>query len=46
VDFTHIGLTPEIECFDNCSHGWNFYLQKSLVGLINENHGLPDLDPD
>lgn len=28
VTFTHEGLTPEIECFDQCSAGWNSYLHQ------------------
>jgi hypothetical protein len=32
--FTHIGLTPAFECFDGCSGGWSFYIEKSLRSLI------------
>lgn len=27
VTFTHKGLVPEIECYQNCSNGWTLYLQ-------------------
>ena len=30
VTFTHIGLVPEIECYDGCSNAWTAYLQKFL----------------
>jgi uncharacterized protein YndB with AHSA1/START domain len=39
--FTHEGLTPASECFDDCSQGWNHYLQ-SLVKLIETGKGEPD----
>jgi uncharacterized protein YndB with AHSA1/START domain len=41
VTFTHEGLTPSCECFDDCSQGWNHYLQ-SLLQLIETGKGNPD----
>lgn len=41
LHFTHHGLTPEKECFEDCSGGWNFYL-RSLVNLISNGEGQPD----
>ena len=40
--FTHFGLVPQIECFDNCSKGWNYYLKESLLPLITTGKGQPD----
>lgn len=40
--FTHQGLLPEIECFNACSNGWNYYLDHSLLGLIQKGIGQPD----
>jgi hypothetical protein len=37
--FTHIGLTPKIECYKNCSAGWEFYILESLRGLIETGKG-------
>ncbi len=42
LDITHVGLVPEFECFDNCSKGWTYYLQNSLLPLITTGQGNPD----
>lgn len=41
IDFTHIGLTPEIECYDMCVKGWDQYVKGSLSNLLNEGVGQP-----
>lgn len=43
VRFTHLGLAPEIECFDACSNAWSEYIQQSLRSLINTGKGQPTL---
>lgn len=40
--FTHVGLRPDVECYDACSMGWRHYVEESLRSLITAGHGLPD----
>jgi len=42
VRFTHIGLTPEFECFENCSNAWAFYIKQSLFERITSGQGQPN----
>ena len=32
--FTHLGLVPEIECFEACSNAWSQIIRQSLLSLI------------
>ena len=41
VQFTQIGLVPEIECYDACSNAWGQYMY-SLYNLITKGKGLPE----
>lgn len=40
--FSHIGLTPEIECYEKCSSAWGYYINTSLKQLITTNEGAPN----
>lgn len=42
MSMTHIGLKPEIECYESCEKGWNFFAGKSLRKLITEKKGQPN----
>lgn len=42
IDFTHVGLIPEVECYDQCVKGWDFYVMESLKKLIIQGKGLPE----
>jgi len=37
--FTHLGLHPQIECFDSCSSSWSRLMQVSLFALITTGKG-------
>jgi hypothetical protein len=37
--FTHQGLIPQIECFENCSSAWSYYINSSLRSLIATGKG-------
>src|SRR6266702_905912 len=36
IRFDHLGLTPEVECYDACSNAWGGYVNSSLRNLITE----------
>lgn len=40
--FTHLGLLPENECFNDCSTAWGFYINTSLRNLITIGKGDPN----
>ena len=39
VRFTHVGLVPEIECYNGCSSAWSQYMQQFLLPLITKVKG-------
>lgn len=43
VVFTHVGLKPGIECYKDCSKGWDYYIKGSLYKLLTEGKGTPGL---
>jgi hypothetical protein len=43
VQFTHVGLIPDIECYKDCSKGWDYYIKGSLYKLLTEGKGTPGL---
>jgi uncharacterized protein YndB with AHSA1/START domain len=40
VHFQHLGLTPRLECFDDCNAGWTRFMA-SLVSFVESGHGDP-----
>ena len=41
--FTHLGLVPKIECYKDCSAGWTMYIKGSLLELLTNGKGRPEL---
>ena len=39
IRFTHLGLVPQVECFNACSNAWGFYINGSLRSLIATGKG-------
>lgn len=42
VRFSHVGLVPEVECYDGCSNAWGSYINGSLKNLIAKGKGKPN----
>lgn len=40
IRFSHLGLVPEIECFNNCSNAWSQLIGESLFSLITTGKGI------
>jgi len=36
IRFTHFGLVPDIECYDDCSNAWSSYINNSLRKFITK----------
>lgn len=34
IHFTHVGLTPEVHCYDICNSGWNHFFGSSLKAYL------------
>ena len=43
IHFTHVGLVPEIECYQSCRKGWDHFIKGSLFKLLTEGKGTPGL---
>ena len=42
LTFTHVGLVPDFECYDDCSNAWGSYVNGSLKKLITTGKGKPN----
>ncbi len=41
VQFTHLGLTPELDCHDGCSRAWDYHLDVGLWPLLTDSKASP-----
>jgi uncharacterized protein YndB with AHSA1/START domain len=41
IEFHHVGLSPALECFEQCRGGWDHFLP-SLQRYVETGAGLPD----
>ncbi len=40
LNFKHIGLTPKLNCYNDCKLGWEYFLA-SLVSYVENGQGTP-----
>ena len=40
LDFTHEGLTPEVECYNDCAPGWTHWIKTSLFSYLTTGKGV------
>jgi hypothetical protein len=43
INFTHFGLVPNVECYDGCVKGWDYFIKGSLFKLLTEGKGTPGI---
>jgi len=41
INFTHVGLAPEVECYEDCRKGWDQHIKGSLLSLLVNGNGMP-----
>jgi len=40
INFTHEGLTPEVECYKDCEPGWTHWIKTSLFSYLTTGKGV------
>ena len=38
--FTHEGLTPNVECYNDCASGWTHWIKTSLLSYLTTGEGV------
>ncbi|MFI4967338.1 MAG: SRPBCC domain-containing protein [Gammaproteobacteria bacterium] len=46
LKFTHLGLTPQVACYEGCSQGWGYYINESLLPFIITGKAQPKVEED
>jgi len=41
LQFEHIGLVPELECYEICNDGWEHFIGNSLKSFVENGSGTP-----
>ncbi|HWB93711.1 MAG TPA: SRPBCC domain-containing protein [Puia sp.] len=39
ITFTHAGLTPDVECYQDCQQGWTHWIKTSLFSYLTTGKG-------
>ena len=42
LNFTHLGLVPDYECYNVCHDAWSSFIKNSLYNLITTGKGQPN----
>jgi hypothetical protein len=40
LSFTHEGLTPDVECYNDCAPGWTHWIKTSLFSYLTTGKGV------
>lgn len=40
LTFTHEGLTPDVECYNDCAPGWTYWITTSLSSYLTTGKGV------
>jgi len=40
IKFTHEGLTPDVECYNDCEPGWTHWIKTSLLSYLTTGKGV------
>ncbi|MFD2937634.1 SRPBCC family protein [Spirosoma flavum] len=41
IQFTHVGLVPDVACYNSCTRGWTYFIDGSLYKLFTAGKGQP-----